>query len=59
MSDDKVPARTRCSTGDLCDACKGATSKFLALKAAGFTSGDIIKAYKEGKLAELLALVEE
>ena len=35
------------------------TSKFLALKAAGFTNRDIIDAYKAGQLAELYALVEE
>jgi len=35
------------------------TSKFLALKAAGFTNRDIIDAYKAGQLEELFALVEE
>jgi len=34
-------------------------SKFLALKAAGFTNPEIIAAYKAGKLAELLALVDD
>lgn len=34
-------------------------SRFLALKAAGFTNRDIIDAYKAGRLVELLALVEE
>ena len=34
-------------------------SKFLALRAAGFTNRDIIDAYKAGQLAELYALVEE
>lgn len=34
-------------------------SKFLTLKAAGFTNREIIEAYKAGQLALLLALAED
>ena len=38
---------------------RGGMSKILSLKAAGFTSRDIIDAYKAGQLEELYALVAE
>ena len=43
----------------LSEVRKASLSKILSLKAAGFTSRDIIDAYKAGQLEELFALVEE